>query len=331
MEVGNIHGAFQTLRPLYKERVRPASIPSLQRLQFEKQKLLQLPSPSQRIPPIHPHFDTTPVTIVPRTESEVQVKYFTDGSAKQRGSSWSGGYGICYTPVEETGYAGTDPASGIPYTKIHGRVPGECTSDRAELYAAAVALVDASQRNKTAIEINTDSAYLISMSNHFESILASGGDAVVNGDLLWFIAKKCVVDGISVTFNKVRAHAGVHLNEVADAEANTGRIHGSPLDEARRAAIFAERRAQVRLPVCDSTPSINEIASAVMKLSNLKAPGLDRVQAETIKTGAKLFANPKANMDEDDKADLRFFVDNSHSLNTAYCDNNNTMTFLFTK
>ena len=147
-------------------------------------------------------------------------------------------------------------------------MPQESTSDRAELYAVAAAI--ALFPHAAHIFIYTDSAYMITMQQHFEAILASGGDSHLNGDLLWFIAKQCLISKKTILFNKVRAHTGIELNELADQAAKSGRITLPEPAEcaALHEAIVREPRDPIHLPARDDTPDEQEIASTVMKLTN---------------------------------------------------------------
>ncbi|MBS1969835.1 MAG: endonuclease/exonuclease/phosphatase family protein [Bdellovibrionales bacterium] len=307
---GDIHGAFQTLRPLYKAKVKPSSIPSFQRLQNEVQTLLQLPHPSREMEAREPRFDRTRYQNPPTDSTGLHAVYYTDGSAVLDGTKWTGGYGVCHVLEEGSRWdlESTGTLDGTKFIGFRGQVPDEATSDRAELYAAAIALLDAVQKEVRVVDVYTDSAYLITMTNHFEAILASGGDSVVNGDLLWYIAKVCTLTGKLVTFHKVRAHSGNAFNEQADKLASEGRVRGDEMDGRRMEAIFAEHRDQVRISVRDEAPTAEEIAAAAMKLSNLKAPGMDKITAETIKIGAKLFIAQKLDMDEQETKDYEIFL-----------------------
>lgn len=293
LKAGNIHGAFQTLRPLYKHQGRPTSIPSLDVLRQEVESFLNVPSPSRtQVNPAQIVFPSAPERPTPRVEEGPPAIYYTDGSAILDNNKWIGGYGVCLA----------DEAHN-PSVTLSGRVPGEATSDRAELYAAAIALWHATEQRRSKVEIHTDSAYLITMTSHFEQILASGGDAFVNGDILWPIANYCYMRGLSVTFSKVTAHTGVQCNECADQLANHGRVHGS-MDDSTRAQAILQPPRRIPLPPNDEKPSFDEIADNIMKLSNFKSPGFDKIYVETLKLGVSAYRKNKSEQSAEDLQDI---------------------------
>ena len=151
-EQGDIHGAYQLLRPLYKSKGKPVSIPSLDHLRQQIVTLLHLPKPSDNLllPPIE--VPTPRTTLLARALADTpltevnSIHVFTDGSAAiGEDGVWSGGFGLAWH-------------QGDRNFSLGGRVPQESTSDRAELYAVAAAI--ALFPHAAHIFIYTDSAYI---------------------------------------------------------------------------------------------------------------------------------------------------------------------------
>ncbi|THU94313.1 ribonuclease H-like protein, partial [Dendrothele bispora CBS 962.96] len=135
------------------------------------------------------------------------LKVYTDGSCDDpRSPHPKAGAGVFFGP--------NNPLN------CSRRVSGEQTNARAELYAVLVALQRAPRDR--ALEINTDSEYVIKSLTFYAPMQSMCGWKCANGDLLRSIVSWIRSRPAPLSLVWVKAHAGNFHNEEADRLAKLG-------------------------------------------------------------------------------------------------------------
>jgi len=138
---------------------------------------------------------------------------YTDGACSCNGTTGArGGIGVYWGPGDKRNVS--EPLKGRP------------TNNRAEIYAAIKAIVQAKEQGLDKIEIRTDSSFLIKSVTEWAPgwikrnwKLKTGGDVVNKDDFKELLEKQ---KGLNIKWTHVRGHAGIPGNEAADSLAVAG-------------------------------------------------------------------------------------------------------------
>ena len=153
-------------------------------------------------------------------KEKVSVELYTDGSANP--NPGPAGYGFCGTDSIGNKYIGRGP------------ITTQGTNNIAELLAVAFGILQIRKNVPTLnkLKILSDSKYVLDNLKYVKgwkdnNFFKSDGQPVANKDI-WIFLTKTIDDaklaGISISFEWVRGHNGTEGNEIADVEANEGRL-----------------------------------------------------------------------------------------------------------
>ena len=175
---------------------------------------------------------------------------------------------------------------------------GSATNDKASAtYAEELGIIAAIQHHRGAhVTIHTDSQNCISNSQRIRRVIQSNFTLVSNADVWRQFTRESL--NTCIELHKVKAHAGIRGNEICDRLAGYAVIHGSPTslwittdalldpieDVTPTHDILIENTDVPILPADDDPPTNMEIQHAINSLRCHRAPGMDGITAEQLKT-----------------------------------------------
>ena len=265
----DLHAAYKALAPWTKRGVRKrrfCPLPEIQKIVRNFKDLLT--KNARSVWPIR--------QVVQRPQpwiGQSKIHLYTDGSWDQQNKI---GYAV-YNPLTQQ-------------VIRSGATHDQASSTRAE----ALAILMAIQIEKgVAYSIDTDSANCIANLRNLRKLIGSNFSTCVDGDIWRQIAVE-ISEGTHLTLNKVRAHSGIAGNEICDVHAKIGlQQQRTTMQNVNDDTTTADTPAYtprihqnphiVLLPCDDTTPTRDEIISAINRLSNHKAKGPDGIVAEQLK------------------------------------------------